>query len=145
MDPIPDSTSASPRPDPRGQRSETYLSIRGATRALAAPLSAEDCAIQSMPDASPVKWHLAHTTWFFETFVLVPYWPGYRVFHPQFGYLFNSYYDAAGPRFPRGQRGLLTRPTLAEVNRFRTYVDAHMAQLLEPAAGRNREQAAATV
>ncbi|HMG58768.1 MAG TPA: DinB family protein, partial [Burkholderiales bacterium] len=96
MDPIPDSTCASPRPDPRGQRSETYLSIRGATRALAAPLSVEDCAIQSMPDASPVKWHLAHTTWFFETFVLVPHQPGYRAFAPEYRVLFNSYYNSVG-------------------------------------------------
>src|SRR5438309_10579012 len=101
MDPIPDSTSASSRPDPRGQRSETYRSIRGATRALAAPLSVEDCAIQSMPDASPVKWHLAHTTWFFETFVLVPHRPGYRAFAPEYRVLFNSYYNSVGDRYPR--------------------------------------------
>src|SRR5260221_12579192 len=93
MDPILDSTSASPRPDPRGQRSERYFSIRGATRALAAPLSAEGWAIQSMPDASPVKWHLAHTTWFFETFVLVPSRQGYRAFAREIRLLSNSYYN----------------------------------------------------
>src|SRR3977135_2076409 len=95
MDPIPDSTCPSPRPDPRGQRSETYLSIRGATRALAAPLSVEDCAIQSMPDASPVKWHLAHTPWFFETFVLEPHLPGYRLHDAALPGLFNSSSNAS--------------------------------------------------
>src|SRR5258707_9084848 len=127
MDPIPDSTSASPRPDPRGQRSERYFSIRGATRALAAPLSAEDCAIQSMPDASPVKWHLAHTSWFFETVILAQQ-PGYQPFDPRFAFLFNSYYEALGPRHPRPRRGLLTRPSLDEVIAYRAHVDAAMMQ-----------------
>jgi ergothioneine biosynthesis protein EgtB len=81
-----------------------------------------------MPEASPVNWHLAHTTWFFETFVLSAL-PGYRPFHPQFAYLFNSYYTAVGPRWPRQQRGLLSRPTVAEVYRYRSYVDEHMAQV----------------
>ena len=74
---------------------------RRATERLASPLGAEDCQVQSMPDASPVKWHLAHTTWFFETFVLVPHAPGYEPFHPSFSYLFNSYYNAVGDRLPR--------------------------------------------
>src|SRR2546430_1941039 len=96
-----------------------YLPIRRLTRALAAPLSAEDCAIQSMPDASPVKWHLAHTTWFFETFVLEPHHPGYRCFDPAYRVLFNSYYNAVGDRHPRPERGLLSRPSLEEVLAYR--------------------------
>ena len=92
MDLTPDSKMSIPHPELRGNRSEGFLSIRQATLELAAPLSAEDCAIQSMPDASPVKWHLAHTTWFFETFVLAPHQPGYRPFDPFYRVLFNSYY-----------------------------------------------------
>src|SRR5207248_9662999 len=83
-----------------------YRAVRAATEALATPLSDEDCAIQSMPDASPVKWHLAHTSWFFETFVLEPHLRGYRAFNPAFRVLFNSYYNAVGDRHPRPQRGL---------------------------------------
>ena len=98
---------------------DDYRKVRQASLALAAPLSAEDCAIQSMPDASPVKWHLAHTTWFFETFVLVPHVPGYRPFDPAFGYLFNSYDNAIGERHPRPERGMLSRPSLDEVRAYR--------------------------
>src|SRR4030088_2608742 len=127
MDPIPDSTSAFPRRDPRGERGETYLSIRGATRALAAPLSVEDCAVQSMPDASPVKWHLAHTTWFFERFVLRPL--GVAPISEGFDYLFNSYYESVGSRQPRARRGMLTRPTAADVVAYRNAVDARLARL----------------
>ena len=107
-----------------------YAGIRRATRELAAPLSAEDCAIQSMPDASPVKWHLAHTTWFFETFVLTPHRPGYRVFEPAFRVLFNSYYHAVGDKHPRPERGLLSRPGLDEVLEYRCYVDEVMEEML---------------
>src|ERR1700709_2419673 len=89
---------------------QTYASVRAASEALAAPLSAEDCAIQSMPDASPVKWHLAHTSWFFESMVLESR-AGYRPFDARYGYLFNSYYESLGPRHPRARRGLLTRPS----------------------------------
>jgi ergothioneine biosynthesis protein EgtB len=92
-----------------------------------------------MPDASPVKWHLAHTSWFFETFVLVPGLADYRPFHPLFGLLFNSYYNAVGERWPRPQRGLLSRPTVAEVFRYRAYVDEKMAEFLERAAARTAE------
>jgi ergothioneine biosynthesis protein EgtB len=115
---------------------------------LAEPLTAEDCAAQSMPDASPTKWHLAHTTWFFEQFVLRPLVPGYRAFDPDFEYLFNSYYDAVGERHPRPERGLLTRPSLSRVIDYRTVVDEHVQRLLAddevPAAivelGLNHEQ-----
>ena len=113
---------------------DRYFTVRRRTESLAAPLSPEDQGAQSMPDASPTKWHRAHTTWFFETFLLTPFMPGYEVYDPAFGYLFNSYYEAVGPRQPRPQRGLLTRPTAAEVGAYRAHVDAAMAQLL---AGRS--------
>jgi len=107
-----------------------YGEIRAATEALAAPLSAEDCAIQSMPDASPVKWHLAHTSWFFETFVLAPNHASYTPYNPAFRVLFNSYYNAVGDKHPRPQRGLLSRPTLEDVQNYRKHVDRALADLL---------------
>ena len=110
-----------------------YRTIRQTSAALAAPLSAEDCALQSMPDASPVKWHLAHTTWFFETFVLEGR-PRYRPFDPAYRVLFNSYYNAIGKRHPRPERGLLSRPSLEEVLAYRRHVDDAMSKLLESAA-----------
>ncbi|HEY8617635.1 ergothioneine biosynthesis protein EgtB [Phenylobacterium sp.] len=107
-----------------------YRVVRHATEALTRSLTAEDQLAQSMPDASPTKWHLAHTSWFFETFLLGPHLPGYRPFDPRFGFLFNSYYEALGPRQPRPQRGLLTRPSLADVIAYRAHVDAGMEHLL---------------
>ena len=107
-----------------------YAAIRDRTERLAAPLSAEDQTVQSMPDASPTKWHRAHVTWFFETFLLLPHLPGYRRFREEFAYLFNSYYEAAGPRHARPKRGMLTRPAAAEVGDYRAHVDAAMARLL---------------
>jgi dimethylhistidine N-methyltransferase len=107
-----------------------YAEVRSISERLVSNLSPEDLAAQSMPDASPAKWHLAHTTWFFETFLLVPRLAGYDLFDPRFGYLFNSYYEALGPRQPRPQRGLLTRPGLDEVLAYRAHVDAGMARLL---------------
>jgi ergothioneine biosynthesis protein EgtB len=128
LSPAPDAAGAAPSP------ARAYAEVRRLTERLCAPLTPEDCVLQSMPDASPVKWHLAHTTWFFETFALAPSLPGYRPFHPQFGYLFNSYYNAVGDRLPRPERGLISRPTVEEVYRYRAYVDEHMARLLRPAA-----------
>jgi ergothioneine biosynthesis protein EgtB len=110
---------------------EQYRATREATLSLVAPLSAEDCAIQSMPDASPAKWHLAHTTWFFETFVLEPHAPGYRAFDASYRYLFNSYYNAIGERHPRPERGMLSRPSLDEVLAYRRYVDEALLELRE--------------
>lgn len=119
-----------PAPATNGPPIVRYDTIRRRTEALAAPLSPEDCAVQSMPDASPVKWHLAHTTWFFETFVLAEALPGYRAFDPAFRVLFNSYYVGVGDRHPRPERGLLTRPDLATVRAYRAHVDAAMRILL---------------
>src|ERR1700740_2555362 len=90
-----------------------YAAVRRHSLAVAEPLSDEDCGAQSMPDASPVKWHLAHTTWFFETFILERMEPGFAPFHPAFRVLFNSYYNGIGEKHPRAQRGLLTRPGVA--------------------------------
>jgi ergothioneine biosynthesis protein EgtB len=109
---------------------DTYQSVRELSLALAAPLSDEDCGAQSMPDASPVKWHLAHTTWFFETFLLEPREASFTPFDPAFRVLFNSYYNGVGARHPRPRRGLLTRPAMAEVRAYRANVDARMAALL---------------
>jgi ergothioneine biosynthesis protein EgtB len=108
---------------------ERFARVRRFTEALARPLSAEDCALQSMPDASPTKWHLAHTTWFFETLVLGP--AGEAPFDPRFGYLFNSYYEGIGPRHARGRRGMLSRPSLPEVLAYRADVDRRVRALLQ--------------
>jgi ergothioneine biosynthesis protein EgtB len=108
--------------------------VRSRSLALAAPLTPEDQQAQSMPDASPTKWHLAHTTWFFETFVLAPHAAGFAPFDPAFGYLFNSYYETVGPRHPRPSRGLLTRPPLARVVEWREHTDAALARLIADAS-----------
>jgi ergothioneine biosynthesis protein EgtB len=107
---------------PKSQ-ADRFRQVRSATDRLAARLGIEDTVIQSMPDASPTKWHLAHTTWFFETFVLAKADPDYRTFHPDFNFLFNSYYNAVGPRHERPRRGLLSRPTLDEVESYRQAID----------------------
>src|ERR1700709_929384 len=99
-----------------------FRGVRDVTESLAAPLRPEDQVIQSMADVSPTKWHRGHTTWFFETFLLEPSLPGYDAFDPDFRYLFNSYYEAVGPRHPRAQRGLVSRPTVEEVARYRAHV-----------------------
>src|SRR3954447_26888135 len=112
---------------------EAFRRVRGETERRAAPLSAEDQAIQSMPDASPTKWHRAHTTWFFETFLLQPNVPGYKVFDERFAFLFNSYYVAAGPRHARPRRGLVTRPDALEVAEYRRHVDAAVERLIAAA------------
>lgn len=117
----------------------TFRQVRSRSVALAAPLSAEDCVVQSMPDASPIKWHLAHTTWFFETFVLGRWARDYVAFHPGFRVLFNSYYNAVGDKHPRPERGMLTRPSLDEVMAYRRHVDAAMERLLVDAPSANRE------
>ncbi|WP_323844384.1 ergothioneine biosynthesis protein EgtB [Microbulbifer magnicolonia] len=107
-----------------------YKRVRGETEQLADPLTAEDMQLQSMPDASPTKWHLAHTSWFFETFVLADRLPGYRRFDPDFHHLFNSYYNSLGTPFSRPQRGLLSRPDLDTVFAYRRAVDRSIEQLL---------------
>ena len=112
-----------------------YAAVRRTTEQLTRPLSSEDCQIQSMPDASPTKWHLAHTTWFFETFVLAAAAPTRQAFHPSFNFLFNSYYNAVGDRLARPNRGLITRPSLEEVYSYRASVDRDMKSYLESAGG----------
>ncbi len=109
---------------------QRYLQIRAASLALAQPLSDADCQVQSMPDASPTRWHLAHTTWFFETMLLERFEPDFKPHHPAFRMLFNSYYNGIGDAFPRHQRGLVTRPGLAEVKAYRAAVDERIAALL---------------
>jgi hypothetical protein len=109
---------------------EFFGQVRAATTRLCVPLSAEDCTVQSMPDASPTKWHLAHVSWFFETFVLKPHVADYRPVDERFDVLFNSYYNSVGEQFPRPERGLLSRPTLEDVLVFRQHVDVHMEALL---------------
>ena len=121
-------------PDHHPTLQQQFQTVRAHTRALAESLSAEDQSVQSMADASPTKWHQAHTSWFFETLLLLPYCPGYQPFDPRFALLFNSYYEALGPRHPRPQRGLLSRPSLAEVQAWRTHVDAAVLRFI-PSAG----------
>jgi len=113
-----------------GTMIERYRRVRQRTEALAAPLAAEDCVVQTTQDISPTKWHLAHVTWFFETFVLGPHLPGYKPLDPRYAFLFNSYYVQAGARHARDQRGHLSRPTVREVYEYRAWVDRHMLELL---------------
>ena len=119
------------RPDPLPAMAVQFRSVRAATLALAAPLTAEDQQVQSMSLASPTKWHLAHTTWFFETFVLSRFVSGYQPFDTNFHYLFNSYYETLGKRHPRPDRGLVTRPGLDDIHRYRRHVDAAIDRLLD--------------
>ncbi|MGD1843768.1 MAG: ergothioneine biosynthesis protein EgtB [Salibacteraceae bacterium] len=107
-----------------------YTTVRQATETLCAPLEPEDYVVQPIEDVSPPKWHLAHTTWFFETFVLKGFVEGYQEFHPDFGFLFNSYYESVGTRTIRAERGNLTRPTVSGVYAYRKYVDAHVERFL---------------
>jgi ergothioneine biosynthesis protein EgtB len=113
--------------DPWLQR---FNDVRQLTLRLASPLSAEDQCVQAMPDASPTKWHLAHTTWFFETVVLLAHAKGYQAFNPHYAALFNSYYESLGPRHPRALRGVLTRPSLLEIHQYREFVDSAMADVI---------------
>jgi ergothioneine biosynthesis protein EgtB len=110
---------------------DTFATVRNETERRAARLSPEDQVVQSMPDASPAKWHRAHVTWFFEQFLLRPFAPSYRPFDERFAYLFNSYYVAAGPRHARPQRGVITRPGVAETTAYRAHVDAAVVKLIE--------------
>src|ERR1700694_6178083 len=112
---------------------DAFRKVRVETERRSAPLSPEDQVIQSMPDTSPTKWHRAHVTWFFETFLLVPHAPDYKIFDQRFPFLFNSYYVAAGPRHARPKRGLITRPNAQDVTRYRGHVDQAVAALIEDA------------
>ncbi len=142
-------------PDPDNRRpagpglaarlSEAYLTVRNETERRAAPLSPEDQVVQSMPDASPAKWHRAHTTWFFEQFLLGPHCPDYRPFDPDYAFLFNSYYVSAGPRHARAERGHLTRPGAAEVTAYRRHVDAAVLQFFNDAGADKLAEIAALI
>jgi len=125
---------ASALPDPH-LLTAIYEGLRNQTRALTVPLTVEDQCVQSMPDASPTKWHLAHTSWFFETFILARYQPGYALFDAAYNQLFNSYYNTVGPQHPRAQRGNLTRPSCDDIIRYRAHVDEHMAAFMGGARG----------
>ncbi|MYJ75345.1 MAG: ergothioneine biosynthesis protein EgtB, partial [Gammaproteobacteria bacterium] len=123
---------------PAEEAAARYHAVRQRTLALCEPLAVEDHGVQPIVEASPPKWHLAHTTWFFETFLLKAFVDGYRPFHSDFEYLFNSYYDGIGEPFPRPERGRLSRPTLSEVLDYRTHIDAAMHELLGNAVAADR-------
>jgi len=124
--------------DPRQFWLQAFGSVRAETERRAAPLSAEDQVVQSMPDASPAKWHRAHVTWFFEQFLLRPHLKDYRSFDDRFAYLYNSYYVSVGPRHARPQRGLITRPSADEITAYRRHVDGGVERLIETAASLDR-------
>jgi ergothioneine biosynthesis protein EgtB len=113
---------------------DSYADVRAQSREICRPLAVEDHVVQSMPDTSPPKWHLAHVTWFFENFLLLPFLKGYRVHDPAYGHLFNSYYETVGSFFPRTQRGLLSRPTVEEIHAYRDHVDRRVQDLIDCAS-----------
>ncbi len=128
----PSAPQAAPQPD-RTALAQRYATVRAQSLRLIEGLEPEDMVIQSMPDVSPTKWHLAHTSWFFETFLLETHAKSYRHFDETYRYLFNSYYEAIGPRHPRVARGMLSRPTVRDIRRYRAHVDQHMRSLIEHA------------
>lgn len=131
--PRPLTNSTGRTPPVRTCTVERYLSVRGQSDALTAGLTPEDATVQSMVSCSPAKWHLAHSTWFFETFVLSACDPAFEPIDPRFRVLFNSYYNAVGEQAPRGERGLMTRPSLSDVRRYRARTDELMVRLLADA------------
>ena len=120
-------------PTSKSNLEQRYRRVRRFSGTLCETLEPEDCVVQTMPETSPTKWHLAHTSWFFETFVLKQFFPGYHSMHPQFGFLFNSYYNAVGPFYSRPHRGLLSRPTVQEVLHYRSDIDLLVCDLIESA------------
>src|SRR5262245_2083582 len=142
----PSSTELSASGIPTRQAlAERYQQVRQSTETLCAPLAIEDYVIQSMPDCSPTKWHLAHVSWFFETFLLKPSSAGYQPLDARYAYLFNSYYNAAGDKYPRPQRGLVSRPTVDDVYRYRKHVDSHVLDLVECASDEELNEVASIV
>ena len=136
IDPItnPASVRVDGRKENRARQLLTrYRKVRDFSESLCQTLAPEDCVVQSMPDVSPTKWHLAHTSWFFETFILKVWMPSYETVVPEYAYLFNSYYNAAGDMHRRDLRGLISRPTVAETYKFRRSIDDHIEELLEGA------------
>jgi ergothioneine biosynthesis protein EgtB len=123
--------NAQPQQGHREQLAEEYISVRALTERLCAPLQIDDYQLQSIVETSPPKWHIAHMSWFFEAFVLPHFYPGYQPFHPRFAYLFNSYYETVGAMQPRPQRGLLSRPTVDDIYRYRDHVDEHMLAMID--------------
>ncbi len=140
---IPDARQ--PEPAAIDGLAERYRDVRRHTESLCTPLETEDFVVSTMADVSPTKWHLAHTSWFFETFVLAPFDPAYRSPNPRYAFLFNSYYVQAGERHCRAQRGLATRPTVDEVFAYRAHVDEHMSALIARVAGDREHPAAAVI
>src|SRR4051794_30879541 len=130
---------STPTAQSRSALAERLFGTRRLSLELAEPLSAEDMTVQPMDDASPTKWHLAHVTWFFETFILAKHLPGYQAFDPAFNYCFNSYYESQGPRQPRPKRGVLTRPSAERVFAYRAHVDEALAKLLGRGVGPGSE------
>jgi ergothioneine biosynthesis protein EgtB len=131
--------------DSRSSVTLAFERVRATTQALCEPLETEDFVAQSMPDASPAKWHLAHTSWFFEHFILKSHLRDYRSPHPQYEYLFNSYYQGVGPMHERSQRGLLTRPSVSEVMAYRAHIDAQMIDLLDQRGADSQLEALTTL
>ncbi len=139
--PAVDAAARNPTPEPRAAAGDLLLDdllqgfarIRRFSEELAAPLAPEDCVVQTMPDVSPTKWHLAHTSWFFDTFLLQPFAEGFRPLAREYAYLFNSYYNAAGPMHCRDRRGFISRPTMRETMEYRRYVDHHVVDMLQRA------------
>src|SRR5438477_2698218 len=126
--------SAPPRAKSRAETLlARYHDVRDFSKLLVRGVEPEDCVVQSIPDVSPTKWHLAHTRWFFETFVLKKWLPGYQSEIPEYAYLFNSYYNAAGDMHRRDLRGLISRPTVKEARQYRASIDSHIASLLSAA------------
>ena len=119
---------------------ERYLRIRNDSELICKPLAIEDYVVQPVPDVSPPKWHLGHTTWFFETFILVPNFAGYTVFNSQYNFVFNSYYETVGARVLRTDRGNLSRPSVSDIYEYRKYVDQKMSAFLDSKSVRSEER-----